>query len=202
MLSKITSFISDLPIESISEDRKENLQLLIDYISEKKKLQQDIKLNFICTHNSRRSQFAQIWAKVLAVYFDIKIDVCSGGVEVTEFNKNAISNLKLIGFEIENKNSENPHYYVRFSNDHPLIEMFSKIYDDPINCNDHFIAIMTCSDADSNCPIIPGVEQRISLTYRDPKAYDGTDLQERMYGETSKTIAAELYYVFSKLASN
>jgi protein-tyrosine phosphatase/arsenate reductase len=58
---------------------------------------------------------------------------------------------------------------------------------------------MTCSDADENCPFIPGVELRIGSTYEDPKAYDGTDLQNEKYIERSLQIARECLYVFSKL---
>jgi hypothetical protein len=56
---------------------------------------------------------------------------------------------------------------------------------------------MTCSDADENCPLILGAENRISTTYEDPKKSDGTELQEQIYKERFKQIALETLYVFS-----
>jgi len=202
MIPKIQSYISDLSISTIHKDRLEKLQVLIDCISEQITLQGPIWLNFICTHNSRRSQLAQIWAKTMAIHFNINIESYSGGVEVTEFNEHAVSALKRVGFSIEVSGSENPRHFVSFSHSQPPLEMFSKIYDDPFNCNEHFIAVMTCSDADSNCPVVLGAKSRISLTYNDPKIYDGTLQQDQKYDETCLKIATELYYVFSNLASN
>jgi len=49
---------------SISFNRKTVLQPLIDYIQSKVKNNLSINLNFICTHNSRRSQLAQVWGMI------------------------------------------------------------------------------------------------------------------------------------------
>jgi len=43
---------------NINEDRLAVLKSLIDYIQSKIDQGQEINLNFICTHNSRRSQFS------------------------------------------------------------------------------------------------------------------------------------------------
>jgi protein-tyrosine phosphatase/arsenate reductase len=58
---------------------------------------------------------------------------------------------------------------------------------------------MTCSDADENCPFIPGVDLRVGTTYEDPKAFDGTALQDINYQERSKQIATECLFVFSQI---
>jgi arsenate reductase len=202
MIPKIHSYISGLSKASITEERKKKLQVLIDCISNQIEFHEPIRLNFICTHNSRRSQLAQIWAQTMANYFNLNIESFSGGVEVTQFNENAISTLKRIGFSIEVNGTDNPHYFVQYTKTKPALEMFSKIYDDPFNYTENFIAVMTCSDADTNCPVISGAKKRISLTYIDPKEYDGTDLQDQKYDEISLKIATELYYVFSKFASD
>jgi len=202
MLTKIRSFISELSTDSISNERMESLRVLIDYMNEKIKHQKDIKLNFICTHNSRRSQFAQIWAQTLSAYFGIPLESYSGGVEVTEFNINVITALKNVGFEINKTETVNPHYLVNYSTELPPLKMFSKVYDNTINCKDQFAAILTCSDADANCPMIPGAEKRIPITYKDPKKYDGTEIQDIKYQETCRLIATELYFVFLKIKNN
>ena len=68
-----------------------------------------------------------------------------------------------------------------------------------INPTKNFAAIMTCSDAEENCPFIPGVDLRIGTTYDDPKAFDNTELQDSKYDERSRQIALETFYIFSKL---
>ena len=73
---------------------------------------------------------------------------------------------------------------------------YSKKYDEPPNPESNFAAVMVCSDADANCPVIPGAEKRISLPYDDPKNYDSTEQQTEMYDYAGSLIAKELYWCF------
>lgn len=203
MYSKIKSTCELLiqQFETISSERKELLEKITRYIQEKKDTKQSIQLMYVCTHNSRRSHFGQIWAAVAADYFRVQdVTTFSGGTEATAFNENAIHALKEIGFEVIAKdNSLNPKYEVIFGNETKVVTCFSKIYDDKVNPSSNFAAIMTCSDAEENCPFISGVELRIGTTYDDPKAFDGTELQAEKYKERSLQIALETLYVFSKI---
>lgn len=183
----------------ISEDRKAVLQVLIDYIQQKVDQNQEINLNFICTHNSRRSQFSQIWGKVAAAFYGIDINSFSGGVEVTAFNERAVASIKRFGFKVSKEGESNPKYFVFYSNDEDPIVTFSKVYDDAANALYGFAAVMTCSHADENCPFIPGAEARIPVRYEDPKAFDDTDQEAEMYDTRSLQIASELLYVFSRI---
>ena len=123
----------------------------------------------------------------------------SGGVEVTAFNERAAASIKRAGFQVTSTDTENPKYEISFGESHAPILAFSKLYNDTINPTSDFAAIMTCSDADENCPFIPGADARIPLRYEDPKAFDNTDKEETMYDERSLQIASELLYVFSQL---
>lgn len=183
----------------ILEERKEVLQVLIDYIQKKVVHNQEINLNFICTHNSRRSQFSQIWGKVAASYHGVEINSFSGGVEVTAFNERAVASIKRFGFKVSKEGESNPKYFVFYSNDEDPIVTFSKVYDDAANALYGFAAVMTCSHADENCPFIPGAEARIPVRYEDPKAFDDTDQEAEMYDTRSLQIASELLYVFSRI---
>jgi arsenate reductase len=109
--------------------------------------------------------------------------------------------LKETGFEISTEElTANPIYKVAFgTNKLHFTTCFSKVYDDSFNPSSKFAAIMTCSDAEQNCPFIPGVELRIGTTYSDPKAFDGTPQQAEKYVERSNQIARECLYVFSKI---
>jgi arsenate reductase len=183
----------------ISEERKAVLQEMIDYVQKKLDNNKDINLNFICTHNSRRSQFSQIWGKVAASYHGIDINSFSGGVEVTAFNERAVASIKRFGFKVTQEGNGNPKYFVFFSNDEDPIVTFSKVYDDAANAPSGFAAIMTCSHADENCPFIPGGEARIPVRYEDPKAFDDTPEEAEKYDERSLQIASEMLFVFSKI---
>ena len=186
---------------SIPNSRKELLQKICNYITEKKKENKPINLVYICTHNSRRSHFAQVWAHVASRYYHIPdVHTFSGGTEATAFNINAINALKKIGFDVQASNSEkNTTLHIHFDEKESPITCFSKIYNNPVNPQKEFAAIMTCSDAEENCPFIPGAEFRIATTYDDPKTFDNTDLQDAKYCERCQQIALETFYVFSQL---
>jgi len=199
LYKEISHFLSELQPERIITERKKELQILIDFIQEKIDTKKAVNLNFICTHNSRRSQFSQIWAKIAAYKNNISINSFSGGVERTAFNERAVASLKRCGLKIESEGIENPKYSVSYSSSGEPIIAFSKIFDDSPNPSSNFAAIMTCSHADENCPFIPGTEKRIPIRYNDPKEFDGTPNEELMYDERSKEIATEMLFVFSAI---
>ena len=197
-LSKTIDSISQI---SVSEERKEVLQPLVDYIQNKVNLNDTIRLNFICTHNSRRSHLSQIWAQTMAFQFGIKNVFCySGGTEVTAMFSKVGETLQNQGFEIlQLSESENPVYAIKFSeNEQPIIG-FSKTYFDAFNPKTNFGAIMTCNNADEGCPMVFGAEARFSIKYDDPKAFDRTEVMSEKYTERSLEIASEMYYVFNKI---
>lgn len=186
----------------ISRERKEILAPFINYVQAKVDAGKRVNLNFICTHNSRRSQFAQIWAQTAAVYYGVKATCNSGGIEVTAFNERAIASIQRSGFKALSIGKDNPHVKVTFAEYVPPVLAFSKRYDHPTNGTEKFAAIMTCSDADENCPIIPKAEERIAVNYEDPKAFDNTAMEEAKYDERSLQIASEMFYVFSNITLN
>lgn len=203
LFSNIESLIKGLNPKSISEERKAILQPLTDFIQAKVLNNQEIRINFICTHNSRRSHLSQVWAQTMAKYFNIKNVFCySGGTEATALFPMVAETLKNSGFEVKTiSKGNNPIYSIKYAdNEHPIIG-FSKKLDDDFNPKSEFAAIMTCSQADGGCPFIAGAEQRIPITFQDPKAFDNTPQQAEKYNERSLQIATELFYVFSQINS-
>lgn len=186
--------------DHIPADRKQLLLRITDYIRSKRHQNLPIQLVYVCTHNSRRSHFGQIWAAVAAAYYSIdEVTTYSGGTEATAFHPNAITALKTLGMSITPDDSpSNPVYTVQFGPEQS-VQCFSKKYSDDSNPKVGFAAIMTCADAEENCPFIPGAELRIGTTYDDPKAFDGTSRQAEAYLERSAQIARETLYVFSQL---
>ena len=201
VLKKITETIQGIAVNSIPEGRKARLQSLIEYIQDKVTMRELTNLNFICTHNSRRSHLAQIWAQTMACYFNIDQLFCfSGGTEATALYPSIKDTLERQGFEFEISSAgKNPHYHLLFSDDAPAIVAFSKKYDAPFNPSSNFAAIITCSHADENCPMIVGAEKRILMSYEDPKKYDNSSREAAMYAACSLQIACEMYHVFSAI---
>ncbi|MAG18890.1 MAG: protein-tyrosine-phosphatase [Flavobacteriaceae bacterium] len=199
MFSSISSLITRIDNSTISDQRKELLKPLKEYLSSKIKQKSVVNLNFICTHNSRRSQLSEVWAKIIGDFYGLNINTFSGGIEITSCNERTINSLSRLGFKIKNLGGENPHYEIKYADNKKPITLFSKLYDDPANPKTGFAAVMSCSHADENCPFIPGAEKRISLPYEDPKAYDNTADEAKIYDERSIQIATEMKYVFGGL---
>lgn len=184
-----------------SDERRAALQALVDFVQRKVTTGQQVNLNFICTHNSRRSHLAQVWAQTAASYFKIpNISSYSGGTEETALFPKIAETLTVQGFQIfKIADSNNPIYAIKSSDNALPIIGFSKKYDHPFNPITDFAAIMTCSQADSGCPFIAGAEKRIPLTFEDPKISDGTLEQDQIYSQRSLEIAIEMFYVFSRI---
>lgn len=203
LFSAIENVINTLNFDSISEERRTILQPLVDFIQGKTNSQQDIRLNLICTHNSRRSHLSQVWAQTAAAHYGIKNVFCySGGTEATAMFPMAAKTLAKQGFQIKTiAEGNNPVYAIKYSeNAHPIIG-FSKTFDDDFNPQSEFAAILTCSSADQGCPFIAGAEVRIPIAFEDPKAFDNTPQQAEKYEERSVQIATEMFYVFSQIKS-
>jgi arsenate reductase (thioredoxin) len=203
MLSPLLLTIDELAREfdQIPAPRKETLKELTKFIQDKVRAGQPVYLNFICTHNSRRSHLSQLWAQAAAYYYGVKNVFCfSGGTEATAFNPRAVKAMQDTGFSIKmTKDGNNPVYEVRYANEVAPVIAFSKKYDDPFNHNKDFAAIMTCSHADENCPLVLGATRRIALTYDDPKEFDGTPQEGEKYAERVHQIGREILFVFSKV---
>ena len=114
---------------------------------------------------------------------------------------NTIEALRQLGFKITcaDLEADNPHYKVYYSTDN-FIDCYSKANTDNELPQSDFIAIMTCSDSDDNCPLVPGAKKRFSTTYDDPKEFDDAPNPVMHYKERSLQIAQEALYTFQYLS--
>lgn len=178
------------------------IKTIADWIVEEYQQEKRVSLNFICTHNSRRSQFAQTWCRVVQDYLEIDVaDSYSGGTEVTACNERTIAALRRAGLLIERKGANNPFYNIKAHDLDVHLKLWSKLYDNEANPKDHFAAIMTCDHADENCPLIPGAAIRIPLTYTDPKFSDDSEEECKEYDITCKIIATDMMRIFLAVKS-
>lgn len=195
----LEEFITEF--DRIPAARKNLLNQLTSFVQQRLDAGAPVLLNFICTHNSRRSHIAQLWAYAAAHYWRLPNVSCfSGGTEATAFNPRAVRAMQEAGFDIRIATpGDNPVYEVRFAGDARPATVFSKTYDDPVNPRGDFAAVMTCSHADQNCPVVIGSAARISLTYDDPKDFDGTPQETAKYNERVREIGREILYAFSRV---
>jgi arsenate reductase len=203
LLPALARYIERISGESrhLTPERRALLDVLVDYVKARLTADEPVLLNFICTHNSRRSHLGQIWAAAMAHAAGLDgVKAHSGGTEATAFNPRAVAAIERAGFSVEASGEDNPIYRVTFDSDVPPLLCSSKVYDAPENPSSGFAAVMTCTDADRNCPVILGAT-RISLPYRDPKEADDTPQESSRYDERCRQIAAEMHYVFSHVGN-
>ena len=172
---------------------------LADWLAARYEIGKELPLVFVCTGNSRRSILGATMANAAAAYWGLpEIRGYSGGTEPSAFNNRSVAALQAIGIEIEPTGKEatrgagqepNPIYAVRWGETadaaQPAMETleFSKHYSDFSNPKSGFAALMVCTHADQNCPIVEGASRRISMPYLDPKAYDGSEYEAAKYAE-------------------
>ncbi|MDX1683844.1 MAG: protein-tyrosine-phosphatase [Saprospiraceae bacterium] len=202
MYDNLEDYIQLFTPSIILSHRKERLSLISRYLENKIRHNGQAQLSFICTHNSRRSQLAQVWGQIAAGYFKQPVLCFSGGTEATSFHAAAIESLQRAGFEIEKNNGPNAKFKISYGTEEPEIECFSKIFSHEINPAQDFAAVMTCTEADENCPVVPGADQRFSLPYTDPKYADNSEIESTVYDATSYKIGNEMFYLFSQIGQS
>jgi protein-tyrosine-phosphatase len=193
MNDALRSYLDARSREPINELRRSALVQLADAVREGAP-----RLLFVCTHNSRRSHFGQLWALAAARRFDFDhVQTFSGGTESTAFHPHAIGAIERAGWEIVTRSpGVNPR--IELSTGDEVQSVWSKRFDDAENPHEDFVAVLTCSQADADCPVIAGASLRIALPYEDPKQSDGSGEEARVYDERCAEIAREMLWVFSE----
>jgi arsenate reductase len=202
-LAKLEGAAEQLPAE-----RMARLRGIAEWIRRQREQGRDAHLVFICTHNSRRSQFAQVWAQVAAHKFGLdNVHAWSAGTEATAVAGPVIEALEAQGFRMDGAGDYDVDgkriqtgYLVNYDDAVSPVHLYSKTIDAPDNPAGDFAAIMVCSDADEHCPFVPGAAVRFSLPFEDPKVNDGTADEAKTYEERSLAIAREILYVMQQTA--
>lgn len=203
LFPNIEAYIKKLPkTHPVPAKRQLILKAIAEFIYKKQQKDELAELVFICTHNSRRSHLAQIWATIAIHYHGLENVICfSGGTEATAFHPNAITALERAGCMVDKTGGKNPVYLVKFADSHKGIQAFSKKYNDKYNPNKGFCAVMTCAEADDACPVVLGMEKRISLTYEDPKKADGQVNEGQVYDDRCAQIAMEMFFMVGQVST-
>lgn len=103
-----------------------------------------LKILFLCTGNSCRSQMAEGWARHLK---GDSIEPCSAGIETHGLNPNAVKVMAEAGVDISGHTSKH------------LDELKEVDFD---------YVITVCGHANEHCPIFPGKTQVVHVGFDDP----------------------------------
>lgn len=199
---KLRSYVDEVAAElhMIPAKRRTLLNEIAAAVAARLREEGEARLKFICTHNSRRSHMSQIWAQTAAYHYGLfGVSAYSGGTETTACNCRTVTAMRRAGFEITDATTgDNPVYEVRYARERPVIRAYSKLYNCDANPKQGFIALMTCSSADSSCPIVRGAVARFPIHYLDPRLCDDTPLETRAYNERCREIAREMFQIMAE----
>lgn len=186
----------------IADERKSELLAMAKGIKDMLEKHSFANIIAICTHNSRRSQAAQLWIKTAALYFGHQsIYSFSGGTEATAFNRRMLSAIERAGFLVEHLDHfPNPKYHIPLSEDDLNYDIYySKVYSENYNPQQVFIALLLCDSANESCPLVQGASERHFISYIDPGEKDGSPKESEAYNEKVKEIGRDMLYMLSKV---
>lgn len=188
--------------EEIAWERKALLRPIVSYLLEVISKEREPTLLFVCTQNSRRSMFAEVWAQVAAWNLGIRnFHSYSAGSGATALHPNTRDALNRTGILIEAiSGGENPVYRAEFGDALPSMNLFSKDIDHPELPKKNFGAVLVCVNDAEACPFIPHADVRIPLPYSDPKKFDGTHEMIAAYDRCCREIAKEMFWVMKQVS--
>jgi arsenate reductase len=114
-----------------------------------------VRVLFICTHNSARSQMAE---GLLRARGGDRFAAFSAGTEATEVRPLAIRAMDEIGIDIRGQESKT------------LLRYLAQQFD---------LVVTVCDDARESCPVFPGARRMTQWSFEDPSRATGTD-EERL----------------------
>ncbi|UIJ38659.1 arsenate reductase ArsC [Desulfobaculum bizertense] len=137
-----------------------------------------LKVLFLCTGNSCRSQMAEGWTRALK---GNEIDVWSAGIEKHGLNGTAVQVMAESGVDISGHESK-------------LVSELPKVLFD--------VVVTVCGHANENCPYFPGSVKRIHAGFDDPPrlAQDAKTEEEAL--EAYRRVRDEIRAFVEKMPKN
>lgn len=133
---------------------------------------QPVRVLFLCTHNSARSQIAE---GLLRSVGGQKVEVFSAGSELTTVHPLAIKVMAIRGIDLSKQKSK-------------LLKEF-------IGQNFDYV-ITVCDRVRESCPVFPGDPEQIHWSFPDPAAIEGSlEKRERAFEETAREMTNRIQYL-------
>jgi arsenate reductase len=128
-----------------------------------------VRILFLCTHNSARSQMAEGLLREMGAS---DFEVYSAGTEATLVRPLAIKSMAEIGIDVSQQRSK------------VLTEYLQQPFD---------YVITVCDQANESCPIFPGASHRLHWSFPDPSKATGSEAQQlAVYREVRNALAAQI----------
>jgi len=109
-------------------------------------MSEKLKVLFLCTGNSCRSQMAEGWAKALK---NDTVESYSAGIETHSLNHNAVKVMAEAGVDISGNQSKN------------VVDLMDVPFD---------YVVTVCGHANETCPMFPGKAKVVHVGFDDPPA--------------------------------
>ena len=186
MNNKLDSYIQKIENFKPVKEEEEIIFNTINKLNSYLKLCRDIV--FVCTHNSRRSIYCEVWGKIIANKYSKNINFYSAGTKKTSVYGEVIKSFSRLGI----KSKGNIIQYKEKS-----ILLKSKTLEE-IQL-DKFICIFTCSKAERSCPIDTRSVVNIPLLFDDPKKFDGLKNERIEYQKTCSQIAEKINFILKRI---
>ncbi len=110
-----------------------------------------LRVLFVCTHNSARSQMAEGFLRAMA---GDRFEAASAGTEATRVHPLAIRAMAEIGIDISHQTSKTLDAVARQEFDY---------------------VITVCDAANQACPVFPGDTKRLHWSFEDPSRAEGDE---------------------------
>jgi thioredoxin type arsenate reductase len=135
-----------------------------------------VRVLFLCTHNSARSQMAE---GILRELGGDRVETASAGTEVTRVHPLAVREMAERGIDISGHRSKH------------LDEFLGERFD---------YVITVCDNAREACPIFPGDPERIHWSIPDPSAVEGDETARRnAFKRAADELTTRLRYLLALL---
>jgi protein-tyrosine-phosphatase/DNA-binding transcriptional ArsR family regulator len=135
-----------------------------------------LKILFLCTHNSARSQMAEALLRQLG---ETAVEVQSAGNEVSTVHPLAVETMRARGIDISSQQSKHVDVFAGQSFDY---------------------VITVCDRMREVCPVFPGSPDQIHWSIADPAAVIGDDAQREAFAAVAAELAVRLRFFLHTLA--
>jgi protein-tyrosine-phosphatase len=133
---------------------------------------QPVRILFLCTHNSARSQMAEGLLRALG---GKRVEVFSAGSEPTSIHPLAVKIMSSRGIDLTTHRSKH------------LKEFLGQHFD---------YVITVCDRVRESCPVFPGDPEQIHWSFPDPAAIEGSlETQQQGFEDTARELTNRIQYL-------